>query len=495
MKTSFGLSVTACLVSSLVSFISMGHATDTLLSPDSWHMHKDVQRLSHPDFKGRQTGTEGGRRSAEFVAARFDALGLMPAGHAAIGRHHKPWAQTRAIAITSIGAPTMVEWSTLILDRPSRSVSLHLNGDYLPVFDSPSVNVTAPVVFVGYGISDPARGWDEYEGMDVRNRVVMFLRGKPTHYPLHIHHTEKERLARERGAVGFITLTGPVLSRYAARRGMGHQPLAFYTNASSERPLPGIWMSGKAGAELFQAQGLSLQDIQERLNQQRTAQSRELRTLVRMKWASAQQTGSMINVLGMLPGQDPVLKHETIMVGAHRDHFGTQAGLLFPGADDNASGTAVLLELARILKHGEPPKRTILFASFSGEEQNMLGSTWYVHHPQIPLTQTVAMINVDHVGIGNGNLTVGVTNMPKERAIGTAKRIGLADKVQFYGFFPGGDHVPFAKAGIPTVAVVSAGKHPHFHQASDSSNTIQPKMLNTSAHFVLGLIRDLANSD
>ena len=404
------------------------------------------------------------------------------------------WGQTGPVTVTRIEAPVTLEFSfPEAQDKASKSPLL--DSLFLPVLDSPSINVTVPIVFVGYGISDPARGWDEYEGLDVRNRVVMFLRGKPPHYPLHIQHLEKERIAREKGAIGFITLTGPLLSRYAARRRMGHQPLAFYTNAKNERPLSGVWISGEVGSELFQAQGLSLQDIQETLNKKRIVQSRELQTLVRMQWESDQHAGSLVNVLGMIPGSDPILKHETVILGAHRDHFGKQAGLLFPGADDNASGTALLLEIARVLMKGQAPKRTILFASFSGEEQNLLGSSWYVQHSTRSLNKTVAMINVDHMGIGNGQLTVGVSKMPKDVAQLAAEKEGLSDKVTLYGFFPGGDHVPFAKAGIPTIAVVTAGKHSHFHQTSDTPDTIQPEMLNTAARFVLSLTQQLANPD
>lgn len=369
-----------------------------------------------------------------------------------------------------------------------------LGSQFLPVLDSPSVNLTTPLVFVGYGIADPARGWDEYEGAAVRDRIVMFLRGKPPHYPLHVQHAEKERVAREKGAVGFVTFTGPVLSRYAARRGIGHQPLAFYTNAGDDRPLPGVWISGETEAAIFHSQALSVTDVQTSLNNDRMVQSRALNGLAHMQWETQRQARSLVNVLGTIPGRDPVLKDDIVILGAHRDHFGNQAGLLFPGADDNASGTAVLLELARLLKNGPSPKRTILFASFSGEEQNLLGSTWYVRHPTHPLGNTVAMINVDHVGFGNGKLTVGVANMSKDVATRAAKQAGLSEAVKLYGFFPGGDHVPFAEAGIPTVAVVTAGAHPHFHQSSDSHDTIQPDRLSTAARFVLALTRRLANA-
>jgi len=490
MNTSVHVIFSTLFLSGFCLFIVPAYTADAPNAPNPARMLQDIQALSHHEFAGRQTGTKGGHGSAKFVADRFRQLGLTPTG-----TQQNSWEQICPVTITHMHSPTTLEFSSLTGTGSFSSVVPQLGSQFLPVLDSPSINVIAPIVFVGYGISDPARGWDEYEGLDVRNRAVMFLRGKPPHYPLHIQHLKKERIARKKGAIGFITLTGPVLSRYAARRRMGHQPLAFYTNAKNERPLSGVWISGEIGSRLFQAQGLSLQDIQETLNQKRIVQSKELQALVHMQWESDQHAGSLVNVLGMIPGSDPILKHETVILGAHRDHFGKQAGLLFPGADDNASGTALLLELARVLMKGQAPKRTILFASFSGEEQNLLGSSWYVQHPTRSLNKTVAMINVDHVGIGNGQLTVGVSKMPKDVAQLAAEKEGLSDKVTLYGFFPGGDHVPFAKAGIPTIAVVTAGKHPNFHQPSDTPDTIQPEKLQTAARFVLGITQRLANPD
>ena len=480
-------------ISGLVALTLHVEAADRVTLPDLPRMMRDIRILSHPDFAGRQTGSEGGRRSAEYVADRFEHLGLTPTGHRRMGNERTVWEQTGPATVTRIEAPATMAFSFPEARTPGAIVP-QLGSQFLPVFDSPSVNLTAPVVFVGYGIADPARGWDEYEGVAVRDRVVMFLRGKPPHYPLHVRHAEKERIARDKGAVGFVTFTGPVLSRYAARRGMGRRPLAFYTNAGDDRPLPGVWISGETGAAIFHGQALSVTDVQTSLNNDRVVHSQALNGLVHMQWTSQRQAHSLVNVLGEIPGRDPVLKDDVLILGAHRDHFGNQAGLLFPGADDNASGTAVLLELARILKNGPSPKRTILFASFSGEEQNLLGSTWYVQHPARALANTVAMINVDHVGLGNGKLTVGVAKMSQDVAALAAKQAGLSEAVKLYGFFPGGDHVPFAEAGIPTVAVVTAGAHPHFHQSSDTPDTIQPDRLGTAARFVLALTRRLANA-
>src|SRR5207247_599982 len=104
------------------------------------------------------------------------------------------------------------------------------------------------------------------------------------------------------------------------------------------------------------------------------------------------------------------------------------------------------------------------------------------------------MINVDHAGVGNGRLTVGIAGLPKERATGAGQTAGMADKLDLFGFFPGGDHVPFKEAGIPTVTIVSAGVHPHFHQPTDRADTINPEILQTVGRYVLSLIWQLSNA-
>jgi Zn-dependent M28 family amino/carboxypeptidase len=183
------------------------------------------------------------------------------------------------------------------------------------------------------------------------------------------------------------------------------------------------------------------------------------------------------------------------VIGAHRDHFGQQAGLLFPGADDNASGTAVMLEVARAMaKAGARGQRTVLFVSFSGEEQGLVGSRLYLERPSAPIASTKAMINIDHAGIGNGRLTIGVTGFEKSVALEAGQTVGLTEKLDLFGFFPGGDHVPFKEAGVPTVTIVSGGVHPHFHQPTDTADTINPEILQTVARYVLALTWQLANA-
>ena len=153
-----------------------------------------------------------------------------------------------------------------------------------------------------------------------------------------------------------------------------------------------------------------------------------------------------------------------------------------------------MLEVARRLAEEEKkPQRSILVVSFDGEERGFLGSKHYVGNPAWPLEKTVAMINLDHVGVGNGTLTVGVTGLAKSITQQAAEDVGLAEKIKLYGYFPGGDHVPFFEAEVPTITIVSAGIHPHFHQPLDMAATMKPEVVKTAAQFVLALLDILAN--
>jgi Zn-dependent M28 family amino/carboxypeptidase len=199
------------------------------------------------------------------------------------------------------------------------------------------------------------------------------------------------------------------------------------------------------------------------------------------------------NVMGFLPGADPQLQNETVILGAHYDHFGIQGGILFPGADDNASGTAILLEAARVLTAKVRNKRSILFIAFAGEEQGLLGSKTYISQPLRPLPLTTSMINVDHAGAGNGNIAIGLSRISQSLAEAAAQKIRLTDQVELFGFFPGGDHEPFSNAGVPTAAIFSSGAHPDFHRPSDTPDRISPEILVSAARYTLAVLLLLAN--
>jgi hypothetical protein len=400
----------------------------------------------------------------------------------------REWKQTVPVVAKTIQPDPFIR----IEDHPL----LLVGPDFLPILDSPSADILASIVFVGYGLSDPAQNIDDYAGLDVRNKIVLFLRGKPEQYKGAAAHADKERIAKEKGAVAYLTATGPVLSPYELRRGVTGTPTAFYAGTDPTQ-LPGAWISTAVAESIITlatAGQIQLKDIQEAITRSNSSRSFTTKVTARLAWTTLFSPGTLFNIASLIRGYSP-RSDETIIIGAHRDHFGKQAGRLFAGADDNASGTAVMLEVARVLASAPAaPKRSILFISFSGEEQGLLGSRLYVSQPIAPLAKTVGMINIDHAGVGNGRLTVGVTGLEKSVASEAGQAAGLSDKLDLYGFFPGGDHVPFKEAGVPTVTVVSGGVHPHFHQPTDTADTIDPEIVKSVARYVLALAWQLANA-
>jgi len=470
-------------------------------SLSSERMLADVTTLSSPAFNGRQTGTADDASSAKWIADQFLASGLSPAS--ARFDTSSPTAPDLGYAaglMTSVvTVPNIASNPSLRISTGSDSLTQQLGTDYLPILDSPSSEVRGPIVFVGYGIVDATQGIDDYAGVDTTNALVLFLRGKPTHYKGTVSHADKVRLARQKGALGYLAATGPVLRSYEARRGVTGEPSAFYGLSPPSETLPGAWISTTLAEQILaapdHAQPSRLHQLQEKLSRSPAAQSVDTGRYGSLDWQTRSEEGALMNVLAFLPGNDPQKAHEFLVVGAHRDHFGRQAGLLFPGADDNASGTAVMLEVARAMaKASARSKRTVMFVSFSGEEQGLVGSRLYLERPVAPIGSTTAMINIDHAGIGNGRLTIGVTGFEKSVALEAGQTVGLAEKLDLFGFFPGGDHVPFKEAGVPTITIVSGGIHPHFHRPSDRADTINPEILQTVARYVLSLTWQLANA-
>lgn len=458
----------------------------------SERMLADIRTLSGPSFNGRQTGTNDDLKSAQWVAQAFLSAGLrLPQVHNGSlivpPLTGKGGASLGAMA-TLVPTVTMAPTPALRIGTAHGLTAKQAGPDYLPIFDSPSADNQGRIIFVGYGIVDSTRGIDDYAGVDVNNCIVLFLRGKPEHYPHHISHADKVRIARERGAVGYLTATGPILQPYEIRRGVTGNPSAFYGQVPLALAIPGAWISTALAQEILrETDGKHLdrlRALQERLNQAPTSQAVETDHFASLSWKTTEEDGLLVNVIGMIPGTGT----ETVIIGAHRDHFGRPGGILFPGADDNASGTAVILEVARALTNiDRRPSRTILLVSFSGEERDLLGSRLYVSRPIVPLTTTKAMINIDHAGVGNGRLTVGVTGLEKDGLLEAGQTAGVHDTLDIYGFFPGGDHVPFKEAGVPTVTVVSGGVHSHFHQPTDTVETIDPEILHKAARFVLAV--------
>ena len=189
-------------------------------------MLADIRTLSGPVYGGRLTGSAQDEASATFIANRFGELRLhrspaLPPENRTNPLPQREWKQTASVPTRRISEPLLVEFVT-----PRQRHTLESGSQFLPVLDSPSADIQGPVVFVGYGIVDPSSGIDDYADLDVHNSIVLFLRGKPETYAKPVSHAEKERLAKQRGAVGYLTATGPILSAYEQRRGVTGVPSA-----------------------------------------------------------------------------------------------------------------------------------------------------------------------------------------------------------------------------------------------------------------------------
>jgi hypothetical protein len=200
-------------------------------SLSSERMLADVTTLSSPAFNGRQTGTADDASSAKWIADRFLASGLSLANvrfDPTIPMRPGRGGSATGLMTSVVTVPNIAPDPLLRISTASDSLTQQLGTDYLPILDSPSAEIRGPIVFVGYGIVDATQGIDDYARVDTTNAIVLFLRGKPTHYKGTISHADKVRVARQKGALGYLTATGPVLSSYEARRGVTGEPSAFY---------------------------------------------------------------------------------------------------------------------------------------------------------------------------------------------------------------------------------------------------------------------------
>ncbi len=462
-------------------------------------MVRTVRMLADPELEGRLSGSPGEHRAAEKIAQEFRRLDLEPLrflpgepgllATTDLPVRLRPYAQAFPVRRVDIVRPV-----SLVIHIRDSSFRAEPGGDAIPAADSPPLHQAAPVWFVGYGISDTKTGYDDYAGTDVRGAIVLFIAREPPGMGRYYPHAEKVREARNRGAIGYLTVTGPRLTRHQRWAGAGGQATAHTTGLGAEEAsLPGFQISQELADRLLGSAGLRLAASQEQIDGSGRPASALLPATVEVDLAAENTPiAPALNIVGVLPGADEALRSQAILIVAHHDHFGRLGGVLFPGADDNASGTAVLLELARVLRQ-TGPARSILFLSTSGEEQGLLGSRYFVARPAWPLERIRAVINVDHVGVGSGLLSVGASGIGSERVDSVARRIGLGGRVQIFGLFPGGDHEPFATRIVPTLTIVSNGPRPDFHRPTDTPDKIDSKILKDAARLAAALAWDLAN--
>ncbi len=471
----------------VAAFAILTAASTSVPQADPTRYLNDVKALASPEMEGRGAGTKGIERAEHLIEKRYKELHLDPAGV-------KGYAQP----FTVITGARLKSDNRFTLHNADSKSDLKIERDFVPFSFSSSAQVEGPVVFAGYGATAEEFHYDDYAGLDVKDKIVVVLRYEPSGFAeksgnhgltQHSQLITKAINARNHGAKAVVVLNGKL--------GDGEEDLLTRFGSVSGPENVGIVMvhvRNTVADSWFQSAGKSLKEAQDQINSSGKPNSFAFPDTLRLSLNVDIETtrATVNNVLAWLPGQTD----EYVIIGAHYDHLGrgnfdslapSQVGQIHPGADDNASGTAGVLELARLLapQRGQL-KRSILFMNFSGEELGLLGSAEWVKDPTRPLAKAVAMINMDMIGrIKDDKVYIG--------GVGTGSTFkGILEEAQkdppfkieySAGGYASSDHTSFVTKKIPVLFFFS-GLHSDYHKPSDTWDKINP----TSAARLLDMV-------
>lgn len=451
-----------------------------------------VKFLAAPERQGRNAGSKGLQDAANYIAKWFQKYDLQPI--------HEEGSFFQTFPVTAGAA--MGDSNRFTVHSDQMQLSLHLGEDYIPLSFSSSGSVTGPLAFAGYGAVAEKFRYDDYKNFDVEGKIVVLIRYEPKHFSensdneRHTHHAHlitKAIEARNRGAKAVLLVNGnlknsteDLLLKFGAVSGPDDAGILI---AQVKNELVNGWL---------QTRGETLAGIQATIDSSRQPNSFSFgeSLQVSVEIDINRKKTEVHNVVGYLPGKST----EYVVLGAHYDHLGLGAqysltprniGQVHPGADDNASGTAGLLELARIFAaRVDDLERGILFLAFAGEEIGLLGSSYWVNHPTLALDDAVAMLNMDMIGrvkdrrvyLGGAGTGTGLEELITRAGSEHEFRIEISKSG--YG---ASDHTSFAGKNVPVLFFFS-GLHSDYHKPSDTWDKID----SNSAAEIVNLISDVS---
>jgi len=514
----FILSTALLIAASALSFSSgsaafapaLGARAESKAQLSTERISKHIAILASDKLQGRRAGTEFADQAAAYIEKEFKSYGLKTSWPGAFLQSFNFVASVKLGGINSFQVKTA-----------TGTTSLKVEQDFMPLAFSPSDPAAGEVVFAGYGISAPELQFDSYSGIDPKGKIVLILRGSPDGDNPHGKFAEytqpgleiqtKTLKAREKGARGVIFVS--------AEQVFAHDRLSRLRHDLNllDSGIPTVVISRPAATAMLASTNTPLADLETKANE--AGSSRSIAGLtIDFKTDVVKVNGKSSNVVGVLPGSDPQLSSEYVVIGAHYDHLGlggpeslaaNPEGQIHHGADDNASGTTGLLELARVLaaQRGKI-KRSIVFVAFSGEELGLLGSSAYTKNPVVPLASTVAMLNMDMIGrLRDDSLFVGgVGTSPiwkplLEKLNGAASASsnphgngsGSRFKLSFgEDGFGASDHQSFYVKDLP-VLFFFTGTHDDYHKPSDTADKINAEGLKQVAELVREIAITVAN--
>jgi hypothetical protein len=457
----------------------------------------DIEFLSSDALQGRLSLDRSADVAVQFIATEFKKAGLSPASG-------DSFLQPYTLIAYRPHAPAQ----SLELIRNGETKAFHAPADFTGGFVR-KVDVKAPLAFVGYGITAPEYGYDDYGGIDVRGKVVLMFDHEPqetdpaskfngTGHTVHGARSTKLVNAQRHGAVAVLIASEPLrkhpglFDRQRTTPARGSAPLQALDGWID---IPAFSISDQVFGELIAPLKKTPAELQRAIDGPGRPMSQEIgESVVVIHTANSEaRTGASFNAVGLIEGSDPKLKSEAILLTAHYDHLGTRNGSVYPGANDNASGTAGVMELARMFAASAArPKRTLLFIVFGSEEEGMLGSHYYCNHPLRPLETTRAVINLDMIARDEAHIpqSEGVVEIPADTSnelnlVGTfyspeLRRVverenggvGLLLDTKFdrdhdLNALFRCDHFPFLVHRVPAVWFFG-GWHPGYHEPSDT---------------------------
>lgn len=478
---------------------------------DAENIKAHIAFLADDTLQGRDTGSNGYQIAANYVKSYFKQLGLTPQGTNIAASEHRGFEQQ-----VPFRKSYLVDGSAqAIIHGIKGDIALDYTTDFLTSGSSlqNETALTAATVFVGYGVISEEFGYNDYENIDVKGKIVVALSGRPDDLPseegAHIGSgAEKTRHAAEYGAIGFLTIHTPKREKvrsFEKSAQYAHTPrLSWLTKddvpfGKQAEIIASAYIAEDAAKALFDGAARSLADIYTADTNNNAIKGFALPYKVTLKNRSRHEQITSPNIIAAVEGSDSQLKNEYVVFSAHLDHIGISAhgddeDAINNGALDNASGVAILLETARLFAEMPvKPKRSVLFVVVTGEEKGLLGSSYFANNSTIPVTQLIANVNLDMplvlypfadvIAFGSTHSTLG-------KIVETAANkidIELSeDPMPEQALFTRSDHYSFVKAGIPSVFLMTGFKSTdknidggavfadflknHYHQHSDETS-------------------------
>ena len=456
-------------------------------------LKKDLYYLASDELQGRFPGSEGDKKAADYIAASLK--------NSKLELYKKNGFQEfKLVTGVHLGTNNSLSWT---------GFSGKVSDNFTPLSYSGNGILNAPVVFVGYGfdINEDGIAWNDYSSVDVKGKWVLILRGEPyidstkSVYRNYANDRNKVLLAKDKGAAGVILVSGANFDK-------NDELVSLHGNEGSVE-IPVLQVKRVIADSLFANPELKIANLEKKLIRLKQPQSFELKTPINAQAEVSQTLVTTRNVIGFLPSQNPKFKDQYIVIGAHYDHLGFGGAgtgsrkpdtlAIHNGADDNASGVTAVLSLAdKFSSERKNLKRSVIFVLFSGEEEGILGSSFFTANSPVDVKSIKTYINLDMVGrlkpdsaleISGTGTSVNAESLLKKVVTGRALKLSFSPE----GYGPS-DHAAFYAKNIP-VFFLTTGVHLDYHTPSDDADKINYEGLKEVDNYTFDLARTIINAD